>query len=78
MARMVESSTKSCYMSEDPEANNWKRIPFAWPRDGFWAGLEVVREGSRHIAAAFVWKPNGNYIRFWELTFEDGRPVIQY
>jgi hypothetical protein len=30
------------------------------------------------IAAAFIWKPNGNYIRFWKLVFEDGLPVIQY
>jgi len=71
-------SQGACYRSEDPAANNWKRMPFAWPQDGFWAGLEVVREEDRYIAGAFVWKPNGNHIRFWELTFVDGRPVIQY
>jgi hypothetical protein len=71
-------SQGACYVSADPEANNWKRTPFSWPEDGFWAGLEVIRDNDSFTAAAFIWKPNGNYIRFWNLTFRDGSPVIQY
>jgi hypothetical protein len=38
----------------------------------------VVEQGSRTIFSAFEWKSFGNFIRFWEVKWQDGVPTVVY
>jgi predicted GH43/DUF377 family glycosyl hydrolase len=76
---IVGADVGACYMSDDIEKNDWRRVEaFRYPPRGFWSGFEVFRDGDRTIAAAFEWKLNGNHIDFWELKFHDDKPHVLY
>lgn len=64
--------------AKDPKANKWTEVPFAWPAGGLWSGWEVVQEKNRTIFSAFLWKTNGNFIRFWEIDWDGDTPVVRY
>lgn len=64
--------------AKDPKANKWTEIHFAWPAGGLWSGWEVVQEKNRTIFSAFLWKTNGNFIRFWEIDWDGELPVVRY
>ncbi|HEV7299633.1 MAG TPA: hypothetical protein VGN72_09735 [Tepidisphaeraceae bacterium] len=74
------SVASGLFVSDDPGKQNWKRVPFKFPPGGgFWSGMEIFRDGDAYVAAAFEWKANGNYIRFWAIDWsDDGLPVIRY
>lgn len=76
---IVGADAPACYMSENIESNNWRRVAtFKYPPAGFWSGFEVFQEGPRYIAAAFQWKFNGNHIDFWDLRFDGDKPYVVY
>jgi sucrose-6-phosphate hydrolase SacC (GH32 family) len=64
--------------AKDPKANKWTEIPFVWPTGGLWSGWEVVQDKDRTIFSAFLWKTNGNFIRFWEIDWDGETPVVRY
>ncbi|HYN04817.1 MAG TPA: hypothetical protein VE359_20365 [Vicinamibacteria bacterium] len=64
--------------SRDPKSGRWQEVPFAWPEGGLWSGWEVFQFGERTVFAAFIWKPQGNFIRFWEIEWDGETPVCRY
>jgi len=64
--------------ANDPKSNKWTEVPFTWPAGGLWSGWEVVQEKERTIFSAFLWKTNGNFIRFWEIDWDGETPVVRY
>lgn len=76
---ITTSNAQGCFISDEPGANDWTRIPFEFPpAPGFWSAFEVFQDGDRTIAAAFRWTNMGNYIRFWEMEWEEDKPVVRY
>ena len=69
---------KQLLRTKDPKNGPWEEIPFRWPAPGLWSGWEVVEQGSRTIFSAFEWKSFGNFIRFWEVKWQDGVPTVVY
>lgn len=64
--------------AKDPKANDWTEVPFQWPESGLWSGWEVVQDKDRMIFSAFLWKHEGNFIRFWEIDWDGETPVVKY
>lgn len=66
------------FKTQNPTLNNWREVPFNWPSVGIWSGWEVLEYKNRIIFSAFQWKLHGNFIRFWEIDWNDDIPVIRY
>lgn len=64
--------------TSDPKSNKWEEVPFEWPAPGLWSGWEVVEFEGRTVFAAFEWKPNGNYIHFWDVEWNGDVPKVIY
>ena len=69
---------KQLLRTKDPKKGPWEEIPFRWPAPGLWSGWEVVEQGDRTIFSAFEWKSFGNFIRFWEVNWQEGVPTVVY
>ena len=69
---------KQMLRTKDPKKGPWEEIPFRWPAPGLWSGWEVAQQGDRTVFSAFEWKSFGNFIRFWEVQWQDGVPSVEY
>ena len=69
---------KQLLRTSNPKKGPWNPIPFRWPAPGLWSGWEVVEDGNRTIFSAFEWKSFGNHIRFWDVSWNDGIPHVDY
>jgi len=69
---------KTLVKTRDPKSNNWTEVPFQWPKGGLWSGWEILQEEQRTIFSAFLWKKNGNFIRFWEVDWDGKIPKVKY
>ena len=58
--------------------DKWTEVPFTWPSSELWSGWEVAQEKNRTIFSAFLWKTNGNFIRFWEIDWDGETTVVRY
>ena len=43
-----------------------------------WSGWEVVEFEGRTVFAAFLWKTEGNFIRFWDVEWDGDVPRVIY
>ena len=77
---MIASSAhgKELFKTANPKTGPWESIAFAWPAPGLWSGWEVVEDGKRTIFSAFEWKTFGNFIRFWDVRWNQGVPSVVY
>lgn len=68
---------REMWMTDDPLSGQWEIIPFAFPGGGLWSGWEFMKspEG-KDILSAFLWKKNGNFIRFWEVEWDGDLPRL--
>lgn len=67
---------KQMLMTDNPLSGNWKTISFNFPK-GDWSGWEyIVSPEGKELLSAFLWKKNGNFIRFWELKWNDEIPEL--
>jgi hypothetical protein len=68
---------RKLFVTGDPASGEWEEVPFQFPEGGLWSGWEVVQgpEGQL-LFSAFLWKMQGNFIRFWEVDWQDGVPVL--
>lgn len=64
--------------TRDPKSNKWEPVPFEWPAPGLWSGWEVVEFEGRTVLAAFLWKADGNFIRFWDVEWDGDVPRVIY
>ena len=64
--------------TRDPKSNKWEPVPFEWPAPGLWSGWEVVEFEGRTVFAAFLWKMDGNFIRFWDVEWDGDVPRVIY
>ncbi len=64
--------------TRDPKSNKWEDVPFEWPAPGLWSGWEVVEFEGRTVFAAFLWKTDGNFIRFWDVEWDGDVPRVIY
>jgi predicted GH43/DUF377 family glycosyl hydrolase len=64
--------------TDDLLSGEWEKLPFVFPKAGFWSGFEVVEgpEGQM-LVCAFQWKMHGNFIRFWEVDWDGDLPVLK-
>jgi hypothetical protein len=64
------------WVTEDPLSGQWEAVDFDFP-EGLWSGWELITspEG-KQLLSAFLWKMNGNFIRFWELEWEGDVPRL--
>lgn len=69
---------KVLYKTKNPKSNNWTKVPFEWPTGGLWSGWEVVEYDGRTVFSAFLWKMDGNFIRFWDIEWKGETPVVNY
>jgi hypothetical protein len=69
---------KELFKTANPKTGPWESIAFAWPAPGLWSGWEVVENGKRTIFSAFEWKTFGNFIRFWNVRWNQGVPSVVY
>jgi sucrose-6-phosphate hydrolase SacC (GH32 family) len=69
---------KVLYKTKDPKSNDWTEVSFNWPTGGVWSGWEVTELNGQSVFSAFLWKPNGNFIRFWEINWQGETPVVRY
>jgi hypothetical protein len=69
---------KELFKTANPKTGPWESIAFAWPAPGLWSGWEVVENGKRTIFSAFEWKTFGNFIRFWDVRWNQGVPSVVY
>lgn len=69
---------KELFKASNPKTGPWESMPFQWPKPGLWSGWEVVDKGDRTIFSAFEWKFFGNYIRFWDVRWNQGVPKVVY
>ncbi len=68
---------RQMWMTDDPLSGQWETIPFAFPSDGLWSGWEyIVSPEGKEILSAFLWKKNGNFIRFWEVEWNGHIPQL--
>lgn len=64
------------WMTDDPLSGNWETIPFEFP-EGDWSGWEyIISPEGKELLSAFLWRKNGNFIRFWELEWEGEVPRL--
>ncbi|MFN2366414.1 MAG: hypothetical protein ABR523_08140, partial [Desulfurivibrionaceae bacterium] len=64
------------WVTDDPLAGEWKTIPFNFPQ-GDWSGWEyITAPDGQELLSAFLWKKNGNIIRFWKLEWAGGKPFL--
>lgn len=64
------------WMTDDPLSGDWKTIPFEFP-EGDWSGWEyILSPEGKELLSAFLWKKNGNFIRFWELEWQGESPRL--
>ena len=77
---MIASSAhgKEMFKTANPKTGPWDSIPFTWPTPGLWSGWEVVQDGERTIFSAFEWKTFGNFIRFWDVRWNQAVPSVIY
>jgi beta-fructofuranosidase len=69
---------KVLYKTKKPKSHKWTPVPFNWPTGGLWSGWEVTEFKGRTVFSAFLWKENGNFIRFWEIDWKGDIPVVKY
>lgn len=64
------------WVTEDPLSGKWAVVPFEFPK-GPWSGWEMTAspEG-KQLLSAFLWKLDGNFIRFWEVEWEGRMPKL--
>lgn len=64
------------WVTENPLSGEWDVVPFEFP-EGQWSGWEMITspEG-KQLLSAFLWKKNGNFIRFWEVDLEGEIPKL--
>jgi sucrose-6-phosphate hydrolase SacC (GH32 family) len=72
------SHGKVLYKTKKPTLNNWTQVAFDWPSGGIWSGWEVTELKGKTIFSAFLWKKNGNFIRFWDIEWKGETPVVKY
>jgi hypothetical protein len=67
---------RQMWKTDDPLSGKWEIAPFAFPA-GWWTGWEYIHspEG-KELLSAFFFKPNGNFIRFWEITWDGDVPKL--
>lgn len=77
---MIASSAhgKELFKTANPKTGPWESLSFRWPSPGLWSGWEMVEDGGRTIFSAFEWQPFGNHIRFWNVRWKDGTPIVVY
>ena len=77
---MIASSAhgKELFKTANPKTGPWESLSFRWPSPGLWSGWEMVEDGGRTIFSAFEWQPFGNQIRFWNVRWKDGTPIVVY
>lgn len=77
------------YKTKTPKSNKWEPVPFNWPANipgaamgqpwaGIWSGWEVTEHEGRLVFSAFLWKPHGGYIKFWDVTWDGDVPTVIY
>lgn len=67
---------KQMWVTDDPLAGNWETIAFEFP-EGDWSGWEyIISPQGKELLGAFLWKKNGNFIRFWQLEWEGEVPWL--
>jgi len=76
---LIASSShgRQMWMTDDPLSGNWETVPFVFPSKGIWSGWEYMEspEG-KEMLSVFLWKKNGNFIRFWELDWDGDTPRL--
>jgi hypothetical protein len=67
---------RQMWKTDNPLSGKWEKVPFAFP-SGDWSGWEyIVSPEGKELLSAFLWKKNGNFIRFWELAWDADIPRL--
>jgi predicted GH43/DUF377 family glycosyl hydrolase len=77
------------YKTRNPKSDDWTAVDFNWPANipgaamgqqwaAIWSGWEVVEFEGRLVFSAFLWKPHGGYIKFWDVKWDGDVPTVIY